>query len=749
MSVSRNRSWGSKFLRGIVIAICLATVAVTISATFTPEINAGGGKKKKSSPPPEPPPPPSGGGGGAGCEIARGQDSLDILSAGIRHNVWFVLDSSGSMGGGFGNSGLSKMDAAKEIMKLLMSTLVDASGSPLVNWGYFPYSQIAKGLPGANNRDKSCPSALFPVPAAEDADGDGFMDNPGDCGGLDPNIGVYPVASACGQNNLQNLLDAVDLTFNYPGTPLGVAFDQIGDNIANNGWVDNLEPGQKNFIVHMTDGKDDCECLDFQYEDGTTTIDIRGSAAGPEVTISADLSGDKLIRTFNASLKAAKTLKQIDPTLDGSKSNIYMVGMGLGDTEKEMTHHLSWVSSGARLACTNSPQPDPCRERDLMHPAVFGNEIDELVDTLMEVLGIISTPVTEVSLGQSVVGSVKELIHLADSTITAPDLIADDVAGSLDKDDTDDARKIRNQYPNNVLFATSVVTPEWEGHLKAFNIYKVVNKVLEGKSLPTFQMLGMVTKGEIEATNVPGFFLSKVPELGVQTIPYLFEGLEHARRFPRSQAADYLAAKIENAYGVHVVSFMQIASSASINALEPIRMPGDFEGKKVANIWELYRAMYDGYPPAHLREVGYRESVEGGLVSGEFDVAIGQLQNTHHQKLYEYYTHQTVAPWLYNIYYTFIVNADFWNRLTAEQHQAIDQAAREAELAAVNFAEDASQAHFLLMAEAGVAMHRQTKAEREAWKAAFEKPVVDAVVKRTGDAEATMKLIQWIQDLYP
>ena len=460
MSVSRNRSWGGKFLRGIVIAICLAMVTVTISATFTPEINAGGGKKKGS------PPPPPGGGGGAGCEIARGQDSLDILSAGIRHNVWFVLDSSGSMGGGFGNSGLSKMDAAKEIMKLLMSTLVDASGSPLVNWGYFPYSQIAKGLPGANNRDKSCPSALFPVPAAEDADGDGFMDNPGDCGGLDPNIGVYPVASACGQNNLQNLLDAVDLTFNYPGTPLGVAFDQIGDNIANNGWVDNLEPGQKNFIVHMTDGKDDCECLDFQYEDGTTTTDIRGSAAGPEVTISADLSGDKLIRTFNASLKAEKTLKQIDPTLDGSKGNIYMVGMGLGDTEKEMTHHLSWVSSGARLG----------RDRSLMHPAVFGNEIDELVDTLMEVLGIISTPVTEVSLGQSVVGSVKELIHLADSTITAPDLIADDVAGSLDKDDTDDARKIRNQYPNNVLFATSVVTPEWEGHLKAFNIYKVVNK---------------------------------------------------------------------------------------------------------------------------------------------------------------------------------------------------------------------------------------------------------------------------------
>ena len=53
------------------------------------------------------------------------------------------------------------------------------------------------------------------------------------------------------------------------------------------------------------------------------------------------------------------------------------------------------------------------------------------------------------------------------------------------------------------------------------------------------------------------------------------------------------------------------------------------------------------------------------------------------------------------------------------------------------------------MAEAGVAMHRQTKAEREAWKAAFERPVVDAVVENSADAEATMTLIQWIEDLYP
>ena len=53
-----------------------------------------------------------------------------------------------------------------------------------------------------------------------------------------------------------------------------------------------------------------------------------------------------------------------------------------------------------------------------------------------------------------------------------------------------------------------------------------------------------------------------------------------------------------------------------------------------------------------------------------------------------------------------------------------------------------------LMAEAGLAMHPRTRAKREAWKAAFAQRVVDAVVKKSDDAEATVKLIQWIKDLY-
>lgn len=224
-------------------------------------------------------------------------------------------------------------------------------------------------------------------------------------------------------------------------------------------------------------------------------------------------------------------------------------------------------------------------------------------------------------------------------------------------------------------------------------------RFLEGKSLPVFQMASMVETGEtIDATNVPGFFLVRVPELDVQAIPYLFDGLEHARRFPRSKAAEYLAEKVERAYDAHVVSFLKIASTGSYNSMEPIRVPSDFAGKKIANIWELYDLdMYGEYKPDLLKEVSFSDAVDGAMFIGEFDVAIGLLQNNRIQKLYSYFKHDTVTPFLYNIYYTFIVNNDFWNDLTEQQQRAIDEAAYETEAAAVNLAEDSAHKHYQLL----------------------------------------------------
>jgi hypothetical protein len=155
-------------------------------------------------------------------------------------------------------------------------------------------------------------------------------------------------------------------------------------------------------------------------------------------------------------------------------------------------------------------------------------------------------------------------------------------------------------------------------------------RFLEGKSLPVFRLASMVKPGDtIDAANVPGFFLVKVPELEVQAIPYLFEGLEHARRFPRSKAAEYLAEKIEKAYEARVVSFFKIASTAIYHSMAPIHMPADFAGKNIANIWALYGMdMCGKHRPALLKEVSFTEAMAGGMFTGEFNVAPGYSRTT-------------------------------------------------------------------------------------------------------------------------
>jgi hypothetical protein len=72
-----------------------------------------------------------------------------------------------------------------------------------------------------------------------------------------------------------------------------------------------------------------------------------------------------------------------------------------------------------------------------------------------------------VSLGASVVGSVKEVVAThTDPSLMGTDLLASGVADT-------DVRRLRHKYRNNVLFTTSVTTPGFQGHLRAFNVYQV------------------------------------------------------------------------------------------------------------------------------------------------------------------------------------------------------------------------------------------------------------------------------------
>jgi len=281
---------------------------------------------------------------------------------------------------------------------------------------------------------------------------------------------------------------------------------------------------------------------------------------------------------------------------------------------------------------------------------------------------------------------------------------------------------------------------------------EVIWEVLEGKraDIPPFTMPAMTAKGDvIQATNVPAFFFPRVPEMMIQSIPFLFTGAEHSRRFATSEPARWMAEKVEHAYDVKVLGFFVVASDVSINGVIPIVDPEDFAGKVMNGFHDTWKPMWTEITPKRIEFVSNADAVKGKLVEegSDFDINIGMIQNNHSQSLYERFEYTNLVPNFYNIFYTAVINWDVWSSLTPFQQAGIDAAARDAENAAIAYQHDTMMWAYQLNQSEGSTMRMQTAAEREAWKAAFHARMKSAIAKNSSDPAETLAMIQKIQDL--
>ena len=359
--------------------------------------------------------------------VERGLDPLEGLESGVRHNVWIVLDSSESMTRDFSavnfGSNAVKLDAAKGALeRLIQDEAVDISGRPLVNWSYTSSDQ---------------------------------------CDGLNQNTFVTP--SVCGGPDSRNgILTALGVPARGGSTPTGKSLDQISRRIVAGHHVLDLQEGQKNLIILVTGGDDTCES-ESRLLDGATSARLRTRDRSPTpIQDVQDGQGNLIperVRAYNTGLWGKLAYERLNPGAfdrrTGEKGSIFVIGVGVSPLAKARMNHLSWEASGASHGNPNA------------RSALFAESPEELMERLRNLLAMITIPRSEVSLGGPVVGSVKELIPLANPSVTPSQIMADVTGG--------DVRSLRSRYRNNVLFTTSVETPGFKGHLKAFNVYKVLD----------------------------------------------------------------------------------------------------------------------------------------------------------------------------------------------------------------------------------------------------------------------------------
>ena len=121
-----------------------------------------------------------------------------------------------------------------------------------------------------------------------------------------------------------------------------------------------------------------------------------------------------------------------------------------------------------------------------------------------------------------------------------------------------------------------------------------------------FFILNGVSDGEAEAANMPSFFFTPAPfppfniENGgylvdVQSQAYVFEDVEHVRRFLGSDVEATITAEIEDAFpGLKVLGYFTIGTDVAINSnVGPVRIPTDVCGHRITPGFESWRRLFD------------------------------------------------------------------------------------------------------------------------------------------------------------
>ena len=236
-----------------------------------------------------------------------------------------------------------------------------------------------------------------------------------------------------------------------------------------------------------------------------------------------------------------------------------------------------------------------------------------------------------------------------------------------------------------------------------------------------------VARGNIEAAVAVNFqWGTTIPEMSATLIPYYMTDLAQIRKFPTSEARRFLDQKLE-ARGVHSIAWLYITrESIFTSSKKPLITLDDFKGVKIRGLNSLTDNALTAVGAAPSAMPG--SEVYQALQSGVLDAGLTDLSAAYSRKYYEIQKFGTVAPY-FTIFFHVYVNPQWWSKLAPAQRQAIEAAAAKAEQEAFTVTEATAADALVQLKEKGMTIHVQTPQEQEAWKAAMQKPVLDAFLK--------------------
>lgn len=426
-----------------------AALALAVSAP------SGGGSGLRP-----PAPAPAAAAADAPLPVERGRDPLGLVRRAARPRVWVLFDTSTSMTIRVGRR--TRHAVARETLEHAIRTMVSEAGEPLVHWRIASFRRYRWDWPPKPPMEAACfdPTRGVGLPPGSPPGPPVWKDAP--CTGM----ALRTKAAACDAAAARaEALDQLPRSPNADITPNGIGLRQLAAHIRNEAIAD-LEPGQQNIVLLLTDGMDTCECDGQVWRD---PYDPTGGAHGWAVSLrGSDRAPDPAPRRrprryqragMNAGLKAKAAFRALnDGDPNAGIGDIYIIGFGGGRSrERELTNHLAWMAS------------------DLKRPAYHANGPEALADALDEVLRTVTLPEGEAKVGAPRLATVKELVASGPTAAfagTDPTRARDAlVADRAKPKKLAETLRLRGGYADNVLLSTSADLGRLRGRLVARPVY--------------------------------------------------------------------------------------------------------------------------------------------------------------------------------------------------------------------------------------------------------------------------------------
>ncbi len=249
-----------------------------------------------------------------------------------------------------------------------------------------------------------------------------------------------------------------------------------------------------------------------------------------------------------------------------------------------------------------------------------------------------------------------------------------------------------------------------------------------------------VASGKVEAADIVGFTLGgTIPEMNVTLIPYFMTGLDKMKKFPASEAARLLDAKLAEKGLTNIAWMVDASDGIFTSAKTPLVKPEDFKGVKIRGLSKLFDSglVAMGASPSAMPGSEVYQALQTGVI----DAGFTGVAAAYERKYYEVQKYG-VASNIILAHDILVVNPAWWNGLPADLRDAIQAAAHKAEQRSMPVDAQVPPADVKRLRDKGMEVTVLNAAQEKAMSDAMQPAVLKNFLAAAPDAAKLVELVK-------